>query len=286
MSWDVQLLLWFNRTLACPFLDVCMVALTLAALPVVLLLALLPLLARHWREGIVLQAGLTLSTLMAVAVQFLLLRPRPVGVRLVLPEPAFPSFPSGHAAGVFACAALVALFWRRWAGPALLGAVLVSLSRVYLGRHYPSDVLGGAILGLGVALALYGLLYLSLGARGDPEPVSRTRPAWAWLLWGQLALVLLALLGAYLDLLDLAWLARPGLDKALHFLLFGGLGFLAVGWWARQPAGRVLAPLALLALSEELLQAFSSVRSLDCLDLAATLGGIVLLGWLGACLRA
>lgn len=62
------------------------------------------------------------------------------------------SFPSGHTASAFAAAGVL---WQRspkWCGAAaLLVAVLIALSRIYLGVHYPSDVLGGALIGSGIA---------------------------------------------------------------------------------------------------------------------------------------
>ena len=58
------------------------------------------------------------------------------------------SFPSGHACASFACAAAVAAMYGKKAGiPALILAALISLSRLYVGVHYPSDVLAGALLG-------------------------------------------------------------------------------------------------------------------------------------------
>jgi len=249
-----------------------MALLTLLTTPVPLLLGLLFVARRRRKEGIALLLAVVLSTLLAVGLQFLLRRPRPSAVRLVLPTPDFPSFPSGHAAGVFAIATVVGLFWPRATIPALLGAGLVSLSRIQLGHHYPTDVLGGATMGMATALLLYGLLY---------QPAGAGRPRWAWLLWGQVAVVLLATLSASLGLLHFAFLALPGADKALHFLLFGTLAFLAVGWWARRPAGAVLGVLGLLTLVEEIAQTLTPGRSLDLLDLAASLAGIVLLGGLG-----
>ncbi len=68
---------------------------------------------------------------------------------------AFASFPSGHATTAFAAALVLALWYPRWAGVFVGLAVLVGLSRVVLGSHFPSDVLAGALLGGGVALALH-----------------------------------------------------------------------------------------------------------------------------------
>ena len=68
--------------------------------------------------------------------------------------PGNPGFPSGHAATSFACAATLA--WLTPLSPIALYALatLIAFSRVYVGVHYPLDVLGGAALGLGVATAL------------------------------------------------------------------------------------------------------------------------------------
>ena len=272
MNWDSQLLALLNQQLAHPILDGLMVAVTIGAIPLLAAGPLILLLTEKRREGFALLLTLILSTLLAVGLQFLVLRPRPGGIRLVQPTPAFPSFPSGHAAAAFGGAVLVSLFSRRSAPAALLGAVLVGLSRVYLGQHYPSDPLGGAILGTSVATAVYGCWY---------RPGEASRPRWAWLLWSQVGVVMLASLTAYLGLLRFELLALPGADKLLHLMLPGGVAILAVGWRAGRRAATVLAVLCLLAFAEEFLQALSPVRSFDPLDLAAALAGIALFGWLG-----
>ncbi|HEY8424758.1 MAG TPA: phosphatase PAP2 family protein [Limnochordales bacterium] len=95
-------------------------------------------------------------------------RPRPYLVlaesRSVVAPLADYSFPSGHTAASFALATVLGAFWPSWAGVALGAAALVGLSRTYLGHHYPSDVLVGALIGMGFA-------YLSLLHFGVPVSV-------------------------------------------------------------------------------------------------------------------
>ena len=68
--------------------------------------------------------------------------------------PGTNSLPSGHAATSFACAVVLAWLWPRFAVPLFALAALIAFSRVYVGVHYPLDVLGGALLGLAVAVGI------------------------------------------------------------------------------------------------------------------------------------
>ena len=62
------------------------------------------------------------------------------------------SFPSGHTTNSLACAwVLFRRTPRKWGVPALVLAILISLSRLYVGIHYPTDVVGGAVIGIGSA---------------------------------------------------------------------------------------------------------------------------------------
>jgi undecaprenyl-diphosphatase len=55
--------------------------------------------------------------------------------------------PSSHAANAFGQAVLFSVTYRRWAWPLLVFAALVALSRVFVGVHYPFDILVGSIIG-------------------------------------------------------------------------------------------------------------------------------------------
>lgn len=67
------------------------------------------------------------------------------------------SFPSGHTSSAFATATALSLAYPRWyvIGPSLLWASSVAYSRMYLGVHYPTDVLGGMVIGIGVSCILW-----------------------------------------------------------------------------------------------------------------------------------
>jgi undecaprenyl-diphosphatase len=62
------------------------------------------------------------------------------------------SFPSGHSATAFAAAVAVGLLCPRLRAPLLALALLVAVSRAYLGVHYWSDVLAGSVLGVAIGL--------------------------------------------------------------------------------------------------------------------------------------
>jgi undecaprenyl-diphosphatase len=113
--------------------------------------------SRPWlwtRVGAAILVSESISGVLKVAIE----RNRPPLSRPVpeplLEAPSTYSFPSGHATVSFACATVLALAVPRLRWPLFALAALISFSRVYVGVHYPFDVLAGALLGVAIAIAL------------------------------------------------------------------------------------------------------------------------------------
>ena len=116
-------------------------------------------------------AALVVGLASSEVLKSLVMQPRPFlslpDVRLLVSPPSSYSFPSVNATYAFAASSGASLTARRllgrlpvWGWGFLALAVAVSYSRVYVGVHYPGDVLGGAIIGTSI-----GWLVASVGVR-------------------------------------------------------------------------------------------------------------------------
>ncbi|MGE3277275.1 MAG: phosphatase PAP2 family protein [Vicinamibacterales bacterium] len=98
-------------------------------------------------------------------------------VAVIDTRPISSSFPSGHAASAVAGALAVSRIWPAAAPAWWTVAVLIAVSRVYVGVHYPSDVIAGALLGLLIGLfALGGRHRATVDAFASREPAVVLRP--------------------------------------------------------------------------------------------------------------
>jgi undecaprenyl-diphosphatase len=94
-------------------------------------------------------------------------------IRVVGARPVTYSFPSGHACSAFAGAWVLTLMWRRIAPLLWTLAALIAFSRVYIGVHYPLDVLAGALVGLAVGAIVTG------GRRAYESDANTGRRGWS-----------------------------------------------------------------------------------------------------------
>ncbi|MDB5077089.1 MAG: phosphoesterase PA-phosphatase related protein [Chloroflexi bacterium] len=87
-------------------------------------------------------------------------RPRPSAahaVTLLLGGSSDPSFPSDHATLVIGLALPVLIYLRRWGVLLLVMAALISFARIYVGRHYPGDILGSAAVAFAATMLVWSL---------------------------------------------------------------------------------------------------------------------------------
>lgn len=97
-----------------------------------------------------------------IALKNMIARERPCwidpAVQLLVQVPKDYSFPSGHSMVSFEGAVSIFMFNRKWGIPALMLAVLIGFSRMYLFVHFPTDVLAGALLGTVIAWRTAGVI--------------------------------------------------------------------------------------------------------------------------------
>ena len=157
MEIESAILLWIQNNLRCDFLTPVMRVITTlgngGAFWIVVTLLLL-IFRRTRRMGVYCAASMLLTLLVVnLCIKPLAARTRPYeliqGLKILVSRPHDYSFPSGHAANSLTCAwTIFRLAPRKYGVPALVLAVLIALSRLYVGVHYPTDVLAGAAIGI------------------------------------------------------------------------------------------------------------------------------------------
>ncbi len=131
---------------------------------------------KHWKMVVLaLVSGVVSRFIIGSLIRFLWFRPRPFAVENFIPliyqNPTEASFPSGHALFYFAVSTIV-YFYNKKAGILFyLASFLIAISRVFVGIHWPLDILVGALIGIFTAWLFYKLFkkyenYIPWGRRG------------------------------------------------------------------------------------------------------------------------
>ncbi len=150
----------------------------LAGLLVFGVLALLPrfrhLLRKNWEMiGVTLAGALVARFGIVELIRAFYNRPRPFevieGINQIFSHAPGGSFPSGHAAFYFAIAAGVSRYYPKTSVLFYAAALSISISRVAAGIHWPSDILGGAAIGIAVGLAIHWLYRKYLKPKPAPK---------------------------------------------------------------------------------------------------------------------
>ena len=183
LPFDKPVLLWVHQ-LATPawdhfFITVSEFGYLWGVVPFNVAVQLYLVLRKRYREGLFWFLAVAGSALLNLAVKAYFARERPDLWDSVVVETSF-SFPSGHAMGSATLAtALILLTWRgRWHWPVLvllpIFVVTVGIARIYLGVHYPSDILAGFAVAVAWVMGMHSVV--GRAPKPKAEPASANIP--------------------------------------------------------------------------------------------------------------
>ncbi len=150
-NWDLACFVLVNERLGLPFLDPIMLLITHAGSTIFWLVASVFLwIGKRKREAVMLATGIIVGGLILLPIKVMIPRARPhfvVQGSRTLDLEGGGSFPSGHSKNAFTSAVILGSRWKRLRIPLYILAFLVAISRIYVGLHWPSDVVVGSIVG-------------------------------------------------------------------------------------------------------------------------------------------
>ena len=160
---DWSILQGIQNFFACSFLDFLMPKISaLGDGGMIWILAAVGLICtkKYRKQGILLLGGLAVGILVGnVILKPLIARPRPCwldqSVHLLIASPADYSFPSGHTLSSVIGATILTKTDRHFGYAAAPLAAMIAFSRLYLYVHFPSDILGAVILGIGIGAVVF-----------------------------------------------------------------------------------------------------------------------------------
>ncbi len=159
---DFEILNFIQNNLSCGFMDFISPKITfLGDKGLIWIIIALFLISRkkYRKDGVLLLIALITGVIIGnLLIKNLVVRQRPCWINtdiyMLIPIPNDYSFPSCHTLSSFIAASILIKTDKRIGLPALITAVLISFSRLYLYVHFPSDVIGGAVLGTAIGITI------------------------------------------------------------------------------------------------------------------------------------
>jgi len=170
MNWERELMSWGNGWWSSPLLDQVIPWFTHlgSVVAVILFIVLSSILSKSRKLFYRLLLLYGIQSAILYGLKYLVGRQRPVLMEISSRisagpgEILDPSFPSGHTLYAFMMATLLTFWFPRYKMVFFIMACLIGWTRIYLGLHYPTDVIAGGILGYGVTRLILCRLDLSL----------------------------------------------------------------------------------------------------------------------------
>lgn len=174
MAWEFDVLYWFQG-LHNPVLDrieVCITRFGDKGIFWIIVTLLLLVCVKDRRIGMTAALALVTEAILCnLILKNVVQRSRPCwmdpDVQLLIHSPKDFSFPSGHSSVSFAVAVSIIQYKKKWGVAAVLLAILIAVSRLYLFVHFPTDVLTGALIG--TVMAIISGMIVRKGVEKHPE---------------------------------------------------------------------------------------------------------------------